>query len=38
MVEHRQFTWSQLSTRLDLRMAIGFESAVAHHLHNPVHG
>ncbi len=29
MVEHRQFTWSQLSTRLDLRMAIGVLAVVA---------
>jgi hypothetical protein len=28
MAEHRDFTWSQLSTRLDLRLAIGVVAVV----------
>jgi hypothetical protein len=29
MVKHRDFTWTQLSTRLDLRLAIGVLAVVA---------
>ena len=29
MVEHRDFTWTQLSTRLDIRLAIGVLAVVA---------